>query len=280
MKQTWHDWEPLVTAARVAHAANPVPTTEADLRGVIKDALSDDVKQTDKLIWQHNDVGKPYSAMGQGDMGVAVLRAGQQLGDVALVKQACMILDVIVKLTSKGGLRRTSASGWWFHSVTSTQHGPGYTLNQHLFACRDLGTAAGLLAGPDPVRAALYRKAAQKGINQLTGTDFPNFKHFMPSTEPRSWAFYSLKDDRAGYFLDVAKNGSYHILVMDLIAQCAARGVTAATGRLPWLLAVYQTKLAEGLSTDSTPSKGGDFRGLVKAKACVPATLSFFEALK
>ena len=285
MKMTWHDWEPLVAGALKAYTANPLPTTEADLREITKEALADDVKHTDRLIWQKDDFGKAYNAMGQGDMGLAVLRAGQALNDTDLVWKAFKILDVITTAKSSGGLRRTTSSGWWFHSGTSTQKKDlAWTLNQHLFACRELAKASELLAGY-PTCAARYAKGAQKGLDQLAGTDFPRWADYKPPNAKRTWAYYGHNGpDGDGYHLkspsNPNKNGGYHIKCMELVATLAGMGLTVPSKGLPWFLKMYRLKEDEGLFTDSKPSPGGDFHGLVdESNIPSPETITFFDGV-
>jgi hypothetical protein len=192
------------------------------------------------------------------------------------------ILDVIVTDKLNGGLRRTSSSGFWFHSSTDQPY--GYALNQHWFACRELARAAELLDMTDPAKASLYRTTAQRGIDQLFGSSFPNWESFKPA-KSMTWAFYGHSGSgKNGYFLkppaNPHKNGGYHVKTMELVYSLVSRGYTVPKEGLPWLLRMYELKESLGLFSDHKPAEGGDFHGLVdEANRLLPAVRDWFKNL-
>ena len=282
----WRDWQKLIADARLAHKRNPSAVTELALLNSIQDALNDNVGRKDGLIWQRNpSLGTgPYNAMAQADMGFELVTCGLLLNSMATLNDAFAVLDVITTAKGRGGLRWTRPDGWWFHSATEQKY--GLTLNQHLFACRDLARAAELLAPGFGVQAARYRAAAQKGIDQLAGTSFPNWGDYKPKIATRTWAFYGHGGkDGKGYFLKAPganpkKNGGYHTKVMELVATLAGMGLMVPSNGLPWFYKMYQLKQSERLFVDSVPSSGGNFSALAGVDNVLsPFAVDFFEAL-
>jgi hypothetical protein len=209
----------------------------------------------DVHIFQSNDLGQPYNAMGQTDMTRAFLQmsaraldAGGSSKDSLFYRNAAeAMLRTVTDQTSEGGLATiepcradTTLDCAWFHSITRRNRpsNQGATLNQNLHALRDFGLIGDFYTGRGWPQPQPLDRLIAEGLNQLfleaprqRKGDLPTLEDFLAPPAGSSgvrWMYYGFNRNkpvgRGGYFL--GRNGKdcgYQVHVLQLLSRILER---------------------------------------------------------
>lgn len=192
----------------------------------------------DGVLFERNDRGEPFNAMGQSGVAYFLLQltkvariSGQP--DLAndLQGRAYRLLEVLARPVAEGGFilsaKCGSGSCAWFQSVTRRdwRAGEGGTLNQNLHAIRDI---LAILDSGGLDDAALERElegrvsAALRRLLEDSPGGLPSLAGYFPQSSAIAFYGARLRENRAPAYYFLSNGGldcHYHVHATDLLFQ-------------------------------------------------------------
>jgi len=280
----WHDRRPVLNELIKTAKANPSAVNIAALKAEIDESMSDNsyVGKKGDMVFAKNNQGRSFSVMDQADMAIVLFRAGYLFNKPEWVKLGIQVIETTCVLYDDGGLRLkgNNDTAWFCGQTSRTQKDKGGTLNKHLFAASaflDIVAAIEDLGDNNRSLIDKYRNFAIQGLMKMfKGDDLPKMDDFFirDGKNPylKAWIYYgasNVNSNKVYYLRNKPKNGSYHILCMNLIHNIAT-GVQShigwnnfksdAKGTLSKLYTIYDNKVKDGgLSKNSKSAHGGQF---------------------